>query len=441
MTKLAATLQDLPNELVLEVVLHFSYIPHGRPLSTILMDQSERRLTNRESQLTLRSLCLTCRRLRKIAIPILYESFSEVTTWHGPEPLQLFLRTISSPKPGIGLQVRFVEYLQYVENISEDRMNRRSLRNLTFEERTRLTARYFQVLAEIVKCATCLRSLSIVSMESKEISFWRHILPTNLNSSTSNSFQKLQFLYFGGYGWEYNSTSGSILYAQICQAMTSLPMLMDIRATGIVSDRPMISLHGTFKHVQRLDFTACKLNFGQIVEVMAACNGLQHIACSWSILNLVNTSPSELHAALSRHKMSLRTLRLDMRYGAFNGAYHAYCSRIGSLKTFTALQSLCICETSLLGTVEPRASSLRWGPPPRISELLPINLEELTLLVADDYDMENDEPSSLRNLADDCKHYLPALKQISVDSYCSLSAPELTDAFENVGVRFWYTSL
>jgi hypothetical protein len=434
-SKSMATLHDFPDELVLEVVHHFSHIPYGPSISTMLdtqWNQSERRLKNQESQLALRSLCLTSLRLRKIATPFLYESFGEMPTWHGAEPLQLFLRTISSPEPGMGLQVRLVTYLQYVESLSEDQTNRRFQRNRSFEECIRVTAQYFQLLAEIVKCATNLRRLSIVSMESEEISFWKHVLLTDSNSSsTLNCLQKLQFLYFGGYGWR----SSSALYTRIYQAMVYLPMLKDIRVVGIVSDRPTFTLHGTFTSVQRLDFIACKLNLGDVVEVLAACNGLQHIKCSWSVLQ-TNMQTSKLYAALWRHKMSLKTLHVDIRSGRFS-----YGPRLGSLEAFTALESLCICETSLLGTIEPRAASLRWGPPPRISQLLPVSLKDLTLLVYSDYAMENGEPSSLLNLAEDSQYYLPALKQAGVDSYCNLSAPDLTQAFEEVGVRLWYTSL
>jgi hypothetical protein len=43
-------------------------------------------------------------------------------------------------------------------------------------------------------------------------------------------------------------------------------------------------------------------------------------------------------------------------------------------------------------------------------------LEETTVHVFSDGAVENDEPSSLRNLADDCKPSLPALKQLSVEA-------------------------
>jgi hypothetical protein len=449
MSKPSTTLHDLPDELVLELVRHFSYIPYGPLLSTTLARQcsnGERRPTNRESQLTLHSLCLTSRRLRKIATPFLYASFSEMPTWHGPEPLQLFLRTISCPKPGIGLQVRFVTYLQYVESSSQEEIHRCRPWNQPAKESDQMTAHYFQLLARIVECATDLRSLFVVSTETDDISFWKHILLTESHSSsTLNCLQKLQFSNFGGHWWNTNSA----LYNRVFQAMVYLPMLEDVRALGIFSDRPTFSLHGTFKSVQRLDFPACGLSIEDVGKLLAACNGLLHFTCSWSTLPTY-TKPSEFYAGLLRHRTSLKTMHVDIRSAYHNCAGFAHGSRLGSLQDFTALESLGICERLLLGTVERQAAFLYPVSPPRISEVLPVDLKQLTLVVYNDYDIDSDKTSSLMNLAEDCQYHLPALKQVSVDCNTDLNASNLikafrafnlTKPFEDAGVRFWYTGL
>jgi hypothetical protein len=444
-----ANLCDLPDELLSEVVQNLDSIRSYEPQSTAFKYkevEKSRQRENRVRQLTLHSLCMTSHRLRRLSLPTLYGSFLGCTTWNGCEPLELFYRTISSPKNAVGLPVRLGDYIRYVENRLSDHLGNSLHDDTEFYGAVSMVARYYELLATIVHFAPNIEHLSVVSLETDEISFWVHIVPEDRGDEaaassnlTSHGLLKLRNLCFqthteGSFGFE------AAWFRRICSSLVSLPSLADLRASGVMTSDISQPLPGTFEKLQRLDITECILDFEEVVQILQACEKLQHFTCIWTFLNCGAESPSDIYSGLVKHADRLRTLELDMREVRFNFGTGINSEALGSLRYFTQLETLVICETSLLGS---RFSLLDFPDQIlncRMSEILPENLKNLTLLVQSDYGYEDDcrldEASSLWHLVDDCKTLLPQLESVTIMGEFEMSAPNLAAAFKDEGIIF-----
>jgi hypothetical protein len=448
-----ANLCDLPDELLSEVIQQLDSIRSYEPQSTAFKYKEKERMRQRENrarQLTLHSLCLTSHRMRRLSLPTLYGSFLGCTTWNGCGPLELFCRTISNPQNAVGLQVRLRDYIRYVENRLSDYLGNSLHDDTEFYGAVSMVARYYELLATIVHFAPNLEHLSVVSLETDEVSFWVHIVPEDLGEGptaasnlTDHGLRKLRNLCFqthteGSFGFE------SASFRRICSSLVSLPSLVDLRASGVMTSDISQPLPGSLEKLQRLNITECILDFEEVVQLLHACESLQDFTCVWTFLNCGAESPSDIYSGLIKHADRLETLELDMREVRFNYGTGINSEALGSLRCFQRLDTLVICETSLLGS---RFSLLDFPDQIlncRMSELLPENLRHLTLLVQSDYGYEDDrridEASSLWHLVDDCKTVLPQLRSVTIKGEFEMSAPNLVAAFEDEGVIFTLTN-
>jgi hypothetical protein len=442
---------SLPDELILEVMRYFDCIRSYEPQSSAFKEKRKersRQCKNRESQVVLHSLCLSSRRLREIATPILYASFVGSATWHNLKSLQLFYRTISGLKPGLGMQVRFGEYLHYIENRLSDHLGNSLSEDSKQSGATLMVTEYFRLLAGIVVSAPNLQHLSIVSLEMSKVSFWTYILP---DSSTPGSpeiafhgLQKLKTICFQLHALSSHVNPQIDWFRRILSAMVSVPMLTQFWASSVIRNGPTMSLQGTFKKLERFNITECMLDFEEVVACWEACEGLRHITCEWAFLDCsdeaLSSTPQDLYNGLLRHKSALKTLYLDMREVRFPDPAMKPVRSIGSFRPFDALESLSLCETSLLGSTMSLIEAPDHTMQHRISKFLPTNLNSFTLLLqgmTNSGDIkELDEVLSSWMIFEDCKSSLPALTEISIRSYNDVSAPNLTKAFEDVGVQF-----
>ncbi|KAF1915622.1 hypothetical protein BDU57DRAFT_577410, partial [Ampelomyces quisqualis] len=193
--------------------------------------------------------------------------------------------------------------------------------------------------------------------------------------------------------------------------------------------------------LQRLDITECLLRFVEAVEIWTACENLWHITCVWAYLNCVVEAPSDLYDALLRHRKTLQTLHLDMRHVRLDDGFNMP-QRLGTLQPFTALETLSLCEMTLLGNVQPLVvfPDQLFGSQHRITELLPLTAQNFALLLlADKSDMTTDcldMSFSLWHFVDDCKRCYSQLKEVSVKSLNILSAPDVTAAFKDTDIHF-----
>ena len=445
------TICTLPDELILEIVRHFSAIRSYEPQSTAFKEKGKekaRQYENHVRQVALYSLCLTAHRLRRIATPVLYASFMGCATWHGYEPLKLFHRSISSSEKAFGMKVHLAEFLEYVENRLCDYLGNSLYDDTEFYGAVNMVARYFYLLSDIVKHAPNLRHLSIVSLETDEVSFWTYIIPEDIDTwaprpvakVVNHGFSRLHTLCIQIHTEGYTYGRDPAWFRRICSAMTSVPSLADFRVSGITTSGQSLPMLGNFKKLRRLEITECGLDFDEIIDTWSACEDLQHIVCEWAFLNCAAEVPSDLHSELSRHSKTLETFVLDTREVRFSHLFATHPQLLGSLQPFTVLKSLVICETALLGDTFPLLDFPDQQLQCRIASLLPTSLERLTLLLHSDYAYEQDcrldEAFALWHLAEDGKRDLPNLQEINVRYPMTLSAPNLAKAFQEASVRF-----
>ena len=446
------TITDLPDELILEIIRYFSCIRSNEPQATAFKEKEKeksRQLENRTRQVALHSLCLTTHRLRHIATPNLYASFAGTATYHGYEPLKLFHRTLSNPGNGFGLKVRLTEFLQYAENRLCDYLGNNLYEDTDFYAAVYMVSHYFELLADIVKHAPNLQLLSIVSLESYDVSFWKYLTPSNnelsdirsCGNSVGHRFRKLRTLCFQVHtgGQEFGVNAAAL--GRICVAMMGAPCLTDIRASGVTSSDLNPSPFGTFKKLRRIEITECLLDLEDVVGVLAACKDLQHIVCDWAYLDCREADAlSNLFNGLLRHNETLETLLLDMREVRFEDTLSPNSGGLDSFRSFTALKSLIICEKSLFGDGMSLLDSRDQDIKQRIAQLLPKNLESCTLLLDSSYGYRNDSRldgiTPLWHLAQDSKKELPNLKEVNIRYPLKLRGPKLAQAFEAAGLQF-----
>lgn len=433
-----ATLQSLPDELILEIIQQLSCVRSYQTQSTAFRDRKGERARqheNRRRQLALHALCLTSRGVRAIAVQVLYASFTGSLTCYGLKPLKLFHRTVTSSDVGAGLRHRMIEYLQYIENRLADHLGNSLSQNSYRKDARNMAAEYLCLLASIVTSARNLQHLNIVSLETKDISFWNHSLPGG-NHST---FQDLRSICVQIHTYSsLRPDDRTACFYSICSGMTSAPLLTDLRASGFTPSGWAPSFQGAFKRVQRLELTECCLDIENVLELWAACEGVRHITCEWAFLLAADMAPKDLYAGLSRHKTTLQTLYLDMREVRFDNAFVSP-ARLGSLQPFTALESVRICETTLFGHIRSLTCLPEQVFHVRVNELLPASLKTFTLLVLGNEDMKNicrlDEPLILWNFVDDCQRGFPGLKEVCFEGCRYLHAPKVAKAFEEFGVQ------
>src|SRR3954466_5639280 len=91
-------LMNLPDELIMHIASNFHAIRSSEVQSQAFKLKEIEKARQRESHLRRRALyalCLTSRRWKANAEPLLYSSCMSSSTWNALLPLRLFLRTIT----------------------------------------------------------------------------------------------------------------------------------------------------------------------------------------------------------------------------------------------------------------------------------------------------------------------------------------------------------
>ncbi|KAH8725441.1 hypothetical protein GQ44DRAFT_707074 [Phaeosphaeriaceae sp. PMI808] len=311
---------------------------------------------------------------------------------------------------------------------------------------TRLAVQYFHVLADVVKFSPNLQHLSVVSLETDEVSFWNHILPNDSGPRPSShsteiavhGFPTLKSLCVQIHTHEFCFDNHELqLFRRVCSAMTGVPALIDLRASSVIECATNVHPHHSkFERLQRLEITECVLELDNIVQLLDACNGLRHISCDWAWLD-TEDPPSLLYDGLLRHSKTLETLYLDLRDISY---FSDHVERLGSLRPFTNLRSLALCQTTLFGSTVSILDIPDQVRDFHLSDHLPSLLQKLTLLISGGLSLQNDTrldaSSVVWTFIDDFMYYLSDLREVQVKSCHELSAPEVSKAFVSAGVRF-----
>jgi hypothetical protein len=139
------------------------------------------------------------------------------------------------------------------------------------------------------------------------------------------------------------------------------------------------------------------------------------------------------------HAETLETLQLDMREVRFHWSPPFQICRLGSLRPFSALKSLILCETTLRSSFLPLIVFPDQVLHCRISELIPIRLESFSLFLESFPDSETEcqleEFPALLHLLYDCEVQLLQLKEVIMMCKTGLSAPATKAAFNKIGVQ------
>lgn len=454
MTVNSSSFYDLPDELLQDIILNLSVIHSYEPQSTAFKNQQKERARQRENrtrQVALHSLCLTSHHLRQIATPILYASCVGSATFHGLERLELFYRTVSSPYNAFGLDMRLAVYIKYVENRLSDYLGNNLYDDIGSCSGDRMPSDYFYILSKIINHAMNLRHLSVVSIETDQVSLWNYILPPQLGTWASPTsikeapyrFNDIQTLCFQIHTSSFSYGPDAAWFRRICSAISPLSALIDLRASGIEASGLSIPPFGFFKNLQRLEITECGLDFDEVVDIWSSCEGLRHIVCEWTYLDCKKEGPSDLYPGLLVHMKTLETLVLDLREVRFYHIAEEAPQILGTLDSFERLRSLAISEAALLGHALPFLDFPTRAKQDRIAELLPKNLTSLVMLLRSHYgydcERDFDEVVSFWHLAEGIGEHLPKLRDIAFKTESRVSqlvAPGLEKAFNDAGVRF-----
>jgi hypothetical protein len=112
----ALILFDLPDELLLLIISKLLAIRLDQPQSLAFKDrrrETDRQYENYYRRSALYALCLTSKRLNRLAVPTLYDAIAGSTTSYGINPLRLVWRTLTEKE-----ELR--AHVQYIENLLED---------------------------------------------------------------------------------------------------------------------------------------------------------------------------------------------------------------------------------------------------------------------------------------------------------------------------------
>lgn len=447
------TINDLPDELLLHIFSNLNSIRSYKPQSTAYQhidNENQRQSENCIRQRTLHSLCLTCHRVRHIATPFLYASFLGSANWHGLEPLKLFHRTISAPAYASGLNVQLSECVQYIENRLSDTFGNSLVEDVASEgyDAIHMVARYFYLLADTVRRTPNLQHLSVVSLETDDVSFWKHLLAGSFDGSgaitseknASHGLFKLQTLCLQINTCASN-TRPEAAWSRIWSAMTSIPLLADFQASTFITNGPYTTPNNSPNLLQRLELTHCGLEFDEVADMLSVCKGLRHFLCAWDYLDGMDDAPSDLYPGLLSHAETLETLCLDMREVRFDFSTIIAPPLLGTLRPFMRLKSLIICESALSGSTHhllPDLNSPDHMLRSRLADMLPVGLSKLMLLLHNEDCLEFDDidgvAAALWHLLEGCKVEVTELTCIVVRGYVLLNDPKLETAFHRAGI-------
>ncbi|EMD92597.1 hypothetical protein COCC4DRAFT_38030 [Bipolaris maydis ATCC 48331] len=239
-----ASLEGLPDELLLEVLVHLSTIRSFETQSTIV-DKSEERARQRENrlrQLSLFNLCRTSRHLNRLAIPALYTAFTGFSTWVGLRSLRSFHDEITAPRGSPGKVFTYASHLQYVENRFTDDQGNNLFANLNDPGELYVIKKYLSLLAGVINSAPNLQHINVTSTETHTVSFWKHVIDEKhlgaprFTLLAGHGLSQLETLCIETNFDEYDDAEATeSLFDSICSAMASVPSLSDIRATGVMA--------------------------------------------------------------------------------------------------------------------------------------------------------------------------------------------------------------
>ena len=431
---------SLPDELLLHVVSSLGYIQSAKPQAQAFRNrekESTRQRENHDRRIALHALCGTSQRLKRVSQSVLYSAFMGSATWSGFIPLCRFLRTLRE-EPGLA------RHVQYFENRLSDYKGNSLYDSLEVLGAVEMVKDYFDTLVATICLTPNLTHLSVVSLETSEVSLWRHIVKDKdkdaLPHMAAHGFPKLESLCLQIHTEDYGIGEESAWFRRITNALMTVPTLKTLNVSGATSGSVVPIYNGKHKCLQDIQITESILDFDELVQLVSSCTDLKRLSCDWAYLTTQLFHLPDLHNALTAHADSLRTLRLDAREVRLQEVDSSF-QPLPSLRDFTALQTVELCEASLFANNSSILDVPNQILPTRIAHLMPPSLRSLTILIKANTGYNNDrrldEAQGLCDLADDCPTMLPNLHQVWIKWKYSLRAASLTARFRDVGVTLF----
>jgi hypothetical protein len=448
MTTDNASLSSLPIELVLEVLDHLKIVrsyDEKSAFDPFSFENWTRQPENCILQQSLRSVCLTSRRLNRIATPILYESFTSSPTRHGIELLRLLHERLSASYISGS---NCIKHLQYVEARISTELQKAAHFDPLEPDNANLAANYFRLLADIVKWAPNLQHLSVAVLEMGDVSFWKHVLPGQnttaelvLMTAAGQCFEKLRTLNLQTYVGS-SLESGAVSFQRICSVMSRAPFFCGLQAHGVKTCALPVQLWrpSTFYMLRRIELTNCMLPVQRVTQILSACKELRHVHCGWGSPDTGGGTLPDLYNSLFRHYETLKSLYLDLCHVSYLHNLDKFeCFR--TFRPLKCLETLTVSDNCYLGP--SRLIGYNWtrsSPQPQMAELLPPSLSSFGILVSWNPEQSccdgTDESPDLWDLVADCKSSGLNLKRIYVSGEFISEAPRLKEAFLEIGVHF-----
>ncbi|KAL5375011.1 hypothetical protein DPSP01_011501 [Paraphaeosphaeria sporulosa] len=453
----APSLLDLPDELILWVISELRAIRLDQPQSLAFKNkhkETNRQYENFYRRSALYALCLTSKRLNRLAVPALYDAVVGSTTNYGINPLRLILRTFTDRE-----ELRC--HVRYVENLLEDCLGNRlsnDLDDLEDSVGAELVTEYFAKLAWIVRMCPNILQMSVISIESNNFTFWGHLLDPiddgqeeqdggNLLGAPKQILRKLKKLTLQTNVSERYFNDHTIDFDRIYSELLKFSPLTELRASGVcVPYRPISSIPSgtTMESLQRIEITQCTLPLESVDKLLSACNNIHHFFCHWAHLHCeMSKGPVILLPNLQRHNRSMETLCLMANVGIFRSTSGSWVS-FPSLCQMTTLKEAKLCNL-FIPDMECRKRSPFDNPTVPIAPELTPSLEHLTISYNMPYinaEVWRDSVlEKMQRLAADCTQYLPRLQTLAIqyeEGVISLRAgddEDLVRRFREKGVQ------
>jgi len=410
-------LEDLPNELILEIVACLLPI---RGFFSSPEPEEGRRSENASRTKTLHGITLTSRRLNALASPLLYHSFIlPAAGWN----LLLFLRTVKE-RPETAHRLRYVEM--------QDGHFRGAMGSHTWSVWADLRAwaclLHSQGLNVFDSCVNVLFRLTnnIVELALEGLYSQMHYIST-LEFARLRQLSLKRF-YLPRYAVQaypaplvhtVDLTISAAPVANHSPVSTYICQLYALCGPRDIDPCQQVDPLGIFD----VTLDNCDLEQDQIDVLFQRIHSLRQFTCRWRDRTPINLL--RLRQALRRFCHSLDYLELDTLESRWQVTLDEDIPTIGNLRDFTVLKHLNVSGLVLWSdndTVEH----------PPLASMLPPSLETLAIQVEwDDY-----VEDSLMTLSQDAPSQLPNLKTIDClwQPASVEMAPLLTDMFTAVGI-------
>jgi hypothetical protein len=275
-----------------------------------------------------------------------------------------------------------------------------------------------------------IQQMSVISAESPIFTFWGRLLDiVEVDASTylegnsrripRQSLRKLQKLTFQTNVSETYMEQHTVDFNRIYLALLAGSPITELRASGVTGGLPyQVPPGSTFKTLQRVEITQCTLPIEDIDNVLSTCDSLRHFFCHWAFLWChLSYQQTNLLPNLQRQHKTLETLCLMANRTGFDSTSESWVS-CPSLSQMTTLKEAKLCNLFIPDKQcrKPALPTSALKVP--IAPELPPSLEHLTISYTMQYiDLETWRLSvfaSLQQLADDCTHYLPQLRELVI---------------------------